>query len=183
MKWQHPECSYRAPEMANVWTVVELSTGRRGILLLYCKKPNLQMVPEVWTIIFKIFFANGCHIILLHAAGNNFTRGLLLEMTTPTYEPAVCLCGQEGQGYSCGALKRMWPECWRRLSSLSTLPWWGHLWNTVSRSGLPSSRKGTTESSWGLQRWIGPETSHLWGKSERSGSVQPVEQKTERINK
>jgi len=31
-------------------------------------------------------------------AGNDFTRGLLLEMTIPTHKPAVCPCGQEGQG-------------------------------------------------------------------------------------
>jgi len=32
------------------------------------------------------------------------------------------------------ALKRVW-------SSLSPLPWWGHIWCTLSSSGIPSSKK------------------------------------------
>ncbi|GAB0204158.1 hypothetical protein GRJ2_002881400 [Grus japonensis] len=53
-----------------------------------------------------------------------------------------------------GALRRPWPAGRGRFSSPSTLPWRGHIWSSVSSSGLPSSRKTGNywrESSGGLQ--------------------------------
>ena len=83
-----------------------------------------------------------------------------------------CLCGQKIDQeslwsrrlmVSVNTLKRAWPEDWRRLSSPSTLPWWDHIWNTASSSGLPSSRKNGNywrESRKWLQRW-----SEVWNIS------------------
>jgi len=56
---------------------------------------------------------------------------------------------------SWSTLKRVWLAGWGGLSSSSFLPWWGHIWSTVSGSGLPGSRKTgifQRESSRGPQR-------------------------------
>ena len=45
-----------------------------------------------------------------------------------------------------------------RIASHSALPWWGLIWNTVTSSGLPTSRKMRSywrESSGGLRGWWG----------------------------
>jgi len=75
-------------------------------------------------------------------------------------EPAVCPCGQEGKIISWGSSKctsKEWPAGWGRLSSPSTLPWWGHIWSTVPDFGLLNSIKTGnywTESSRWSQRWL-----------------------------
>ena len=47
---------------------------------------------------------------------------------------------------SYGTLKGVWPAVQGKSSSLSTLPWWGHMWSTMSSSGLFSSTKTSRES-------------------------------------
>jgi len=87
---------------------------------------------------------------------------------------------------SWGALKRVRPAGQGRWSSPYTLPWWGHIWSTVSSSGLLSSRKtgiSYRESSRWWQRGLGAwNTSHMkkgwehWGCSagEDWGSLQGI---------
>ena len=79
-------------------------------------------------------------------------------------------------------VKKLWPTGRGRRSSLSTLPWWGHIWSTVSSSRLPSSKIQESPRSPVVDNKDdkGPEASPFWGKAERSGTLQSGEKKIER---
>jgi len=91
--------------------------------------------------------------------------------------PALCLCSQEGQWYP-GVQQRVWPADQGRFSSLSTLPWWGHVWSTVSSTGLLTVQEiqgSSRESSAGPQRGWGAWNILLIRKAEGPRAVQPGE--------
>jgi len=65
-----------------------------------------------------------------------------------------------------GCIKRACPEGLGRWSSPSTLPWWGHIWNTMSISGLPSSSRENPAGGRKDDRELG--NSAMWGTADRT---------------
>jgi len=66
--------------------------------------------------------------------------------------PAVCPLAKKANSILM-CMKIVWPTNQWRLSLLSTLLWWGHIWSTAFSSGFPSSRNAGHD--WrGSSRWI-----------------------------
>ena len=72
-------------------------------------------------------------------------------------EPAMCPCSKEGLTVSWAASGKVLPAGPRRWSFPSVQHCWGHTWNTVSISGLPSKRHTGESPAMGIKLIMGLE--------------------------